>query len=94
MIIGILVDGTLKISEPLDELKETVKQIRFHSFATPLGEFTLPGAYRSIRSGSEFLVTARVSDEAVIAQAARDAGAQYELGDLNLEDIFVEISRR
>ena len=30
--IGILVDGTLKISEPLDELAETVKQIRFHSF--------------------------------------------------------------
>ena len=30
----------------------------------------------------------------VIAQAARDAGAQYEILDLTLEDIFVELSIR
>jgi len=91
--IGILVDGTLKISEPLDELSETVKQIRFHSFTRPVGKIMLPGAFRTVRSESEVLVTARIKDESVIAQAARDAGAQYEIIDLTLEDIFVEISR-
>lgn len=92
--IGILVDGALKISEPLDELKESVRQIRFHSFQSPPREFTLPGAFRTTRSGNEFLVTARVSDESLLARVARDAGAQYEVASLNLEDIFVEISRR
>ena len=91
--IGILVDGTLKISEPLDELSETVKQIRFHSVTRPVGKIMLPGAFRTVRSESEVLVTARIKDESVIAQAARDAGAQYEIIDLTLEDIFVEISR-
>ena len=30
--IGIIAQGTLKISEPLDRLKETVKQVRFYGF--------------------------------------------------------------
>ena len=92
--IGILVDGTLKISEPLDELAETVKQIRFHSFARSVGQITVPGAFRTQRSEKEVLVTARITDESRIAQVARDAGAQYEIVGLTLEDIFVELSIR
>jgi ABC-2 type transport system ATP-binding protein len=92
--IGILVDGTLRVSEPLDELAETVKQIRFHSFTCPAAQISVPGAFRTVRSGKEVLVTARVRDEAVIAQVARETGAQYEIIDLPLEDIFVELSLR
>jgi ABC-2 type transport system ATP-binding protein len=90
--IGILVDGTLKISEPLDELAETVKQIRFHSFTRSPAQISVPGAFRTVRSEKEVLITARIKDESAIAQAARDAGAQYEILDLTLEDIFVELS--
>jgi ABC-2 type transport system ATP-binding protein len=90
--IGILVDGTLKISEPLDDLAETVKQIRFHSFARSVGQISVPSAFRTVRSEKEVLVTARVNDESVIANVARNAGAQYEIIDLTLEDIFVELS--
>ena len=92
--IGILVDGALKVSEPLDELAETIKQIRFHSFAGPDASISLPGELRTVRSAKEVLVTARVKDEAVIALAARNADAQYEIIDLPLEDIFVELSTR
>lgn len=92
--IGILVDGTLKIEEPLDDLADTVKQIRFHSFGALPMQFSLPGTFRIVRSETEMLITARIGDEAAIARAARDAGAQYEILDLPLEDIFVEISRR
>ena len=60
--IGILVDGTLKVSEPLDELAETVKQIRFHSF-TGSGRSNLrcqtPSA-PSVPGKEALLVTARV----------------------------------
>ncbi len=92
--IGILVDGTLMVSEPLDELADTIKQIRFYSFSRPDGLLSLPGAFRTKRSEKEIMVTARINDESVIAQVARDAGAQYEIIDLPLEDIFVELSVR
>ena len=91
--IGIIADGQLKISEPLDELKETVKQIRFHSFSQGIDSFAWEGAFRTVRSKGELLVTARVREEAQLAQTARALGAQYELLDLGLEDIFVELSR-
>lgn len=92
--IGILVDGTLKVGEPLDHLAETVKQIRFHSFPHTAPAIALPDTFRTVRSDKEILVTARVLDESVVAQIARDAGAQYEIIDLTLEDIFVELSLR
>jgi ABC-2 type transport system ATP-binding protein len=92
--IGILVDGTLKVSEPLDELAETIKQIRFHSFTRLDARVSVPGAFRTVRSAKEVLVTARIKDESVIAQEARNAGAQYEIISLTLEDIFVELSIR
>ena len=38
-------------------------------------------------------VTARMTDEAQLAQIAREHGAKYEIFDLPLEDIFMEISR-
>jgi len=91
--IGILADGTLKISEPLDELKETVKQIRFHSFTRSMEPFAMPGAFRTVRSKDESLVTARVPGEAALSELAHGYGAQYEIMGLGLEDIFVEISR-
>jgi ABC-2 type transport system ATP-binding protein len=92
--IGILVDGTLKVSEPLDELADTIKQIRFYSFTHPKPLLSVPGAFRTVPYAREVLVTARITDESVIAQAARDAGAQYEIINLPLEDIFVELSIR
>ena len=92
--IGILVDGTLKISEPLDELADTVKQIRFHSFSRSPMQISMPDTFRSARSEKEMLVTARIKDEAQVTRVAQEAGAQYEILDLPLEDIFVEISRR
>jgi ABC-2 type transport system ATP-binding protein len=91
--IGILADGALKISEPLDRLKETVKRVRFHGFRQDPTAFSLPGAFRSVRSGNEWLVTLRLEDPAILDGPARQWGAQYEVQDMNLEDIFVEISR-
>jgi ABC-2 type transport system ATP-binding protein len=91
--IGILVDGTLKVSEPLDELADTVKQIRFHSFSRSVMQISMPDTFRATRSEKEILVTARIRDEAQVTQVALEAGAQYEILDLPLEDIFVEISR-
>jgi ABC-2 type transport system ATP-binding protein len=93
--IGIVADGVLRVSEPLDTLKETVKRVRFHSFSNGPGTFSLPGAFRTTRSadGRELLVTARIPDEGYLARAAQAAGASYEIEDMGLEEIFVELSR-
>ena len=91
--VGIVVDGALKVSESLDNLKETVKRVRFHGFERGMVEIPLPGIFHSKRSGNEILVTARIGDEEEVARLARGAGAQFEIESLSLEDIFVEISR-
>ena len=91
--IGILADGALMISEPLDRLKDTVKQVRFFGFNRDSASFAIPGAFRSEQSGREWLVTLRLEDPAQLDAPLRPWGARYEIQDLNLEDIFVELSR-
>lgn len=91
--IGIIVEGQLKISEPLDQLKDTVKQVRFHDFAKGPNGFALPDAFRCRKSGGEVLATLRVPDENRLRQLAAEHQCQYEIIHLNLEDIFVELVR-
>jgi ABC-2 type transport system ATP-binding protein len=91
--IGILARGTLKISEPLDQLKETVKQARFYGFARGLDAFAIPEAFRLTKSRDEALATLRIQDETTLPKLAAAHHCQYELIHLNLEDIFVEIVR-
>jgi len=91
--IGIVADGTLKVSEPLDQLQETVKRVRFHSFPGDPSALEIPGAFRTTRAKGEISATVRLADEAVLAETARCWHAQYEVENLNLEEIFVELSR-
>jgi len=91
--IGILVDGVLKVSEPLDDLKESVQQVRFHSASYDLKSLSLPGTLNIKHSRNESRVTLRHADEALIVRTATQYGAQYEMLPLNLEDIFVAISQ-
>jgi len=92
--IGILVDGALAVSEPLDDLAESVKRIRFHSFVRRPEKFTFPGAFRVAHGRDEILVTARVPRPEELRQFALQVGANYEIQNLNLEDIFCEVSSR
>ncbi len=91
--IGIMDQGKLKISEPLDRLKETVKQVRFHGFANGCETFELPHTFRVKKDGGEVLATLRVEDENTLRQLAAKYHCQYEIRPLSLEDIFVEIVR-
>ncbi|HEY3915941.1 MAG TPA: ABC transporter ATP-binding protein [Verrucomicrobiae bacterium] len=89
--VGIMADGTLKISEPLDVLKDTVKQIRFHTFEQGINGFAIPGAFRVRKTADEVLATVRLDSESVIPRLAATHHCQYEVVHLNLEDLFVEI---
>jgi ABC-type multidrug transport system ATPase subunit len=91
--IGILVDGKLKVNEPLDQLKETVKRVRFYGFDRDAAAFQVPGAMRAQRSENEWLITLRCTDSNLLAAAARPWGAQYEIQGLSLEEIFIDLCR-
>lgn len=91
--VGIMVDGTFCISEPLDRLKETVKQVRFHGFESGTDGFEIPGAFRFRKTASEALATLRVEDDSALAKLAATHHCHYEINNLNLEDIFVEMAR-
>jgi ABC-2 type transport system ATP-binding protein len=91
--IGIITHGTLKISEPLDRLKDTVKQVRFHGFERGINGFQIPEAYRVRKTDNEVLATLRLEDESVLPRMAAAHHCRYEVIHLNLEDIFVEIVR-
>lgn len=91
--IGIMAGGTLKLSEPLDRLKETVKQVRFFGFAHGTDGFTVPDAFRLAKTPTEALVTLRATDEAMLPKLAAQHRCQFEVCHLGLEDIFIELVR-
>jgi ABC-2 type transport system ATP-binding protein len=91
--IGILANGTLKLSEPLDRLKETVKQVRFYDFANGTNGFEVAGAFQLRKGPAEALATLRVEHDRILDQLAAAHRCRYEVRDLGLEDIFVEVVR-
>lgn len=92
--IGIMVEGELRLSESLDRLKETVKQVRFYGFERGCNGFAVPEALRFSQGKDEALVTLRLGDEELLPRLAARHHCKYEVTHLNLEDIFVEMVRR
>lgn len=90
--IGILSDGVLKVSESIDDLKDSVKQVRFHTF-TGIQPTEIPGSIRERRENGEILAVLKISEINQPATLAARWGCQAEIQDLGLEDIFVEITR-
>jgi ABC-2 type transport system ATP-binding protein len=91
--IGIITQGRLQISERLDRLKETVRKVRFYGFEKGTNDFHLPHSFQFNKTGNEVLATMRVEEESALADLARKHRCRYEVVQLNLEDIFVEIVR-
>jgi len=95
--IGILAGGRLRIDEPLDTLKETVKRVRLYSFPpnAAIANLTPPGAYETVRERGEIAAIVRLpgGDPAPVEAFARQHGARCEIDGLNLEDLFVALSK-
>lgn len=91
--IGILAKGNLRISEPLDSLKDSIRQVRFFGFknGAPPGE--IPESFRSVRGKDEITLTLRTSSLTTPETLAQRWSCQQETRSLSLEDIFVELSR-
>lgn len=90
--IGILSGGKILVSEPLDELKETVREIRFFWDRSEAPPVALDRAFSSRKGKGEILATMRLSKDAEPGRLAREAGCQWEERSLNLEDLFVNLT--
>jgi ABC-2 type transport system ATP-binding protein len=91
--IGILAKGKLCVSESLDSLKDSIRQVRFHGFKDDPPEGNILGSFRIARSRKEIIVTLRTDSLNTPEALARRWSCQYEIRSLSLEDIFIELSR-
>ena len=90
--VGILSDGRLVVDESLDDLKESVRQLRFFGFqGSPPAE--IPGALRVRRDKDELMAVLRLSGPEAPAQLAARLGCEVEDNPLSLEDLFIELTR-
>ncbi|MDD5201499.1 MAG: ABC transporter ATP-binding protein [Terrimicrobiaceae bacterium] len=90
--VGILVNGTLRVSCPLDELKESIQQVRFFDFSGAMPD-GLPGSLSLKRSSDGLLATLDVRVSGPPQEIAARWNCRHETHPLSLEDIFVELTK-
>ena len=91
--IGILAQGALRVSEPLDSLKDTIRQVRFFGFSNGSLPGDIPESFRTVRGHVEMTMTLRTSPLTTPETLAQRWHCRQETRALSLEDIFVELSR-
>ena len=91
--IGVLAHSSLRVSEPLDSLKDTIRQVRFFGFRNGSLPGDIPESFRTVRGQGEMTVTLRTSALTTPETLAQRWNCQQETRALSLEDIFVELSR-
>lgn len=91
--IGILARGRLQVSESLDSLKDSIHQVRFFDFQNGPPTEEIPGAIRTVRERAEITATLRTTLDLTPETLATRWQCRQETRSLNLEDIFVELSR-
>lgn len=90
--IGILVNGNLRVSESLDSLKDSIRQVHFFDFKNGIPNEHIPGAFRTVRGKDDLTVTLRTDPDIAPVSLALRWSCRYETRALSLEDIFVELS--
>jgi ABC-2 type transport system ATP-binding protein len=91
--IGILAKGNLRVSEPLDSLKNSIRQVRFFGFKNGAPSGDIPESFRTVRGRDELTLTLRTNSLTTPETLAQRWSCQQETRALSLEDIFVELSR-
>ena len=91
--IGILAKGSLQVSDSLDGLKDSIRQVRFFGFKKGMPTSNMPASFRVRRSENEITLTLKPSPALTPEILAQRWSCQQESRALSLEDIFVELSR-
>jgi ABC-2 type transport system ATP-binding protein len=91
--IGILARGRLRVSEPLDSLKDSLRQVRFFGFRNGPPPEEIAESLRTVREKGEIVLTLRTNSALTPESLAQRWACQQETRTLSLEDIFLELSR-
>jgi ABC-2 type transport system ATP-binding protein len=87
--VGIIHEGKMLISGPVDGLKESVKRVRFGFRDGAIHQVPFSGVLKTRTSGTDLLVTVRNPDIRAIREFAGAHNADFEIIDLNLEELFI-----
>ena len=90
--VAILRGGKIAYDGELDALKESVKRLHLSASSPLPAALDVPGAVRSIVEGKEALLSVRDVSPQLLEEIGRRYGATIRVEDLNLEDIFLEVS--
>lgn len=90
--IGILSDGVLKAHGSLDDFKDSIKQVRFFGFEAAMPR-EIPASLQSRHRDGEIQAVMKITEPNDPAALASRWRCQWEIQDLGLEDIFIEITR-
>ncbi len=89
--IGILSDGRMLMSAPLDDLKESIKRLRIRTSGREPEIDHVPGAIRTVRRGGEALVTVRDFSPTRLEEIRTLFPDGVDVQDVDLEDIFIDL---
>lgn len=92
--VAILAEGRIVCFEELDGLKDRVKRLRLHGERDFPAAFAVPGALRTTVTGREALAAVAHVDDALVASLRDTWRADVTVEDLNLEEIFLELTPR
>jgi ABC-2 type transport system ATP-binding protein len=91
--VVILEKGCVLIDEELDRLKERIKRLHITSGTILPSNFSISRAIRFERNGAAALATVINASPEMIQEIERRWNVSVEVEDLNLEDIFLEVTR-
>ena len=89
--VGILNDGELILSQPMEKLKDSVKKIRLIFEDKVPQHITLPNILKKEVSGHELLLTVKDFDNEILKSVVKLKPKNTEVLDLNLEEIVVSL---
>jgi len=92
--VAILADGKISCYDELDLLKERFKRIRLSSMEILPKTFSISGSINLTTSGKEAIATLTNVSEDLIEQLKQKWDCEISIEDLNLEEIFLELSGR
>ena len=92
--VAVLAHGQMRCVDELDELKDRVKRLRITA-PTPLDpDFTVPGALRCDVQDSVAVALVTHDPHAVATILREQNGFDVAIEDLNLEEIFIELTQQ
>lgn len=87
--VGIMEEGRMVESAPLEELQGSVRRVQVIFEGPPPPDFSIPGALRSRREGSVLSAIVRSPDERALDWVRRIPGARVQVFPLGLEEFYI-----